>query len=102
MGRQIKRRQQANYPAADNHHLLLLGHHLIQPLRRQRAQRAPEEGTQRPQQSLLVNPSAALLMPITPVLVSVKSPHLSVAMLASALRTAVSRKAWSVKVAVIL
>ncbi len=36
-GREIERRQQANHPAADNHHLLLPAHVLIQPFNRQRA-----------------------------------------------------------------
>ncbi|MNW18588.1 hypothetical protein D3C71_2182120 [compost metagenome] len=65
-------------------------------------QKAPEKKTQRPQQSLLVRPDSALTMPRTPVLVMVRSPHLSVAMLESGLRTAVSTKVWSVRVGVML
>ncbi|MCY1436598.1 hypothetical protein D9M71_527270 [compost metagenome] len=101
-GGEIEGRQQANHPTADNHHLLLPGHVLIQSLNRQRVQKAPEKETQRPQQSLLVRPDFALTIPSTPVLVMVRSPHLSVAMLESALRTAVSRKVWSVRVGVML
>ncbi|MNF78101.1 hypothetical protein D3C84_602690 [compost metagenome] len=97
-GREIECRQQADYPATDNHHLLLPVHILIQPINRQRAQKAPEKNTQRPQQSLVVRPAVALTMLRTPVLVMVKSPHLSVAMDVPGLRTAVSRKVWSVRV----
>ncbi|MNP30270.1 hypothetical protein D3C76_1233360 [compost metagenome] len=97
-GGEIECRQQTDYSTADNHHLLLPGHILIQPKNRQRTQKAPEKSTQRPQQSLVVSPSVALTMLRTPVLVMVKSPHLSLAMDVPALRTAVSRKLWSVRV----
>ncbi|MNH38725.1 hypothetical protein D3C79_998030 [compost metagenome] len=51
---------------------------------------------------MLVRPDFALTIPSTPVLVMVRSPHLSVAMLEPALRTAVSRKVWSVRAGVML
>ncbi len=64
------------------------------------AKGAREKAPQRPQQSLVVSPVVALFMLLTPVLVRVKSPHLSVAMAVPVLRVAVSRKVWSAMVGV--
>ena len=83
---EVVRRQQPDYSAADNHHLLLLSHHLIQPINRERRARRPrfKYAHPCPQQTLGDISGPAPGLPRIPVLVKLNAAHASFAMTESA------------------
>ena len=79
LGRQVERRQQADDPATDNHYLLLLCHHLIQPINRNTRTWRPviQHSHHCPQHSLRDISGAAPGLVRAPVLARLKSPQRS-------------------------
>ena len=82
LGGQVVRRQQPDYSATDNHHLLLLSHHLIQPIKREKRTGRPliQHSHHCPQHALRDIPGAAPGLLRTPELLRLNSAQGSPAM----------------------